>query len=235
MEEQREAMALIASIKPSLPIASHRYLMSVETNPTEGGPSEIHFVIGNINGPSHYKGRKVRRNLIIANILKGANYQPDFLAFQDGVLPIDVREFTEALNETTSGLTEYSDVQETAKRQSEVASRTKQNCYKTNHEALLYSKVWERLYEEENSFYDPCTGKVKSLLRDRCRFGIFKKEGSAVKMMVVCYHGRTKQIKRFKSLEDEELTDDEKQGRQTRKNALTSTSISQVVIDIRSP
>lgn len=220
-------MALIAGIKPSLPFASDRSLMSLEINATEGGPSEIHIVIGNINGPSLYKGRKVRRNLIIANILNGANYQPDFLAFQDGVQPIDVREFTAALNKTTSGSIEYSDVQETAKRPSDVASRKKQNCYKTNHEALLYSKVWERLYEEENSFYDLCTGKVKSLLRDRCRFGIFKKEGPAVRMMVVCYHGRTKKVKRSKeSPEDGELPDDEEQGLQTRKNALTGTSIS---------
>lgn len=165
--------------------------MALESNAADGEPSKIHIVIGNINGPSLYQGRKERRKLIIANILEGQNYQPDFLAFQDGVLPIDVREFIAALNETTSGVTKYSDIPETAKRPS--ASSEKVNAYKTNREALLYATLWERLYEEEDLFYTPFTSK--RLLWDRCRFGIFKKSGSAMKMVVVCYHGRTKQIK----------------------------------------
>jgi hypothetical protein len=168
--------------------------MTLETNAVNNDPSEIYIVIGNINGEVS-KGRPARRKLVIENVLKASKRQPDFLAFQDGVKLIDVREFKQALNETWSPTnSNYCDIVESGKRFPQVT--TASGVYKNNNEALLYdAKCWERLIEKEDSLYTSCANGSRMLLRDRCRFGIFKNAFSESKMIVVSYHGRRRKKK----------------------------------------
>jgi hypothetical protein len=170
--------------------------MDLETNAESNEPFQIHIVIGNINGKLS-KGRGTRRTLIIENVLKGSKIQPDFLAFQDGVQPIDVREFIQALNTTWSSVNpepSYCDIHETANRPPVVATGKKLKPYNKNKEALLYdANRWDRLREKEDSLYT--TFNDKRLLRERCRFGIFKKRSSESQAIVVSYHASRRRTK----------------------------------------
>jgi hypothetical protein len=162
--------------------------MALEQESTSTAPFEVNIVVGNINGRLS-KGRGVRRDLIVSNVLQSPSSKPDFLAFQDGVQPIDIRTFVAALNERWPG-SKYSHVPV-------LGDGTEPS--KTNKEALLYdTNLWERATKSEESFYKACTDISLELLHARSRVGIFEQQSSENKLVVVSYHGATKSSKKEK-------------------------------------
>jgi hypothetical protein len=163
--------------------------MGLNENRTTDASSKVNIVVGNINGEKN-AGRGHRRDLIIANVIRRSPVKPDFLALQDGVRGIDVKEFVDALNQKWPG-SSYCDVPLLRGEASNAARNKGQLCstYRDNREALLYDKIlWERATEHDG-FFQACSAISQTLLNTRCRIGFFKEVSSGNDVVVVSYHG----------------------------------------------
>lgn len=180
-------------------------------NRTTDASFTVNMIVGNINGKEN-TGRGIRRDIIIANVIRRSSIKPDFLALQDGVRGVDVREFVDALNQKWPG-SSYSDVPLLAPKPKNARRKKSQLCstYKDNQEALLYDKnLWERATKHD-AFFQVCAEVSQKLLNKRCRLGFFKEVSSGNDVVVVSYHGEQWTPKKDKK-DKEEMPLERKEG-----------------------
>ena len=151
----------------------------------------LHILSQNINGRTN-KGR-IQRRECLKNQLRNSDCKPDFLALQDGVRWIDVRELMATLNERWED-SQYSHVAEKWTGHKHVQNDGA-NGYELNQEALLYdSRTWERLVDDHNVIrskdLDLVPSKYRKLIVNRFRAGAFRHKDSEEVIFVVSYHGR---------------------------------------------
>src|SRR5277367_6759147 len=151
-------------------------------------PVLVHLVVQNLNG-STSKGRPERRSRM-AQYLRRMEAKPDFLAFQDGVLWVDVGHFIDVLNQQYPG-SNYDHVADRWIGNTRSKSVKPTALYSDNREALIYdSSVWERL-ETDDAFLRPKDfDKHQDLLSRRFRAGKFRHRDTGHTAFVVSYHGR---------------------------------------------
>lgn len=172
--------------------------------------SKVNIVVGNINGKLS-RGRGERRDLIVDNVILRAEDKPDFLAFQDGVQPKDVRCFVAALNDKWPD-SYYEDVPMAGSGSHKHVGRKQKEpyfSYGTNKEVLLYdAQVWERIVEMEDFLYETFSDhESRALIRTRCRLGIFEERSSGNSVVVISYHGEQKDTRTKKALSFERKED----------------------------